>query len=303
MRSRDRTGGFTLIELLVVIAIIGVLIALLLPAVQKVREAANRIKCANNLKQLALACLNYDNTCGVLPPATIGPPSGSADYATWAVLILPYIEQENLYRMWALPRTYAQQDPAVVRSPVGLFFCPTRGAARVSSLGDESQYGLAADYLGCAGYGTGSDTSDPAHRGVIIDASSVIVNGDWVSAQGRVSVANIPDGTSNTFMLGEKHITRDAFFRVLDYGDGSVYDHYWGRYSTRVAGPVNPLRGPFDNCGGDPSQCFRGFGSWHASLCQFAFVDGHVQGVSIGIDPNVLYLLAVRDDGMPIPPY
>jgi prepilin-type N-terminal cleavage/methylation domain-containing protein/prepilin-type processing-associated H-X9-DG protein len=304
MRSRHRTTGFTLIELLVVIAIIGILIALLLPAVQKVREAANRMQCANNLKQLALACLNYNNTYGVLPPATIGPPSGTADYATWAVLILPYVEQDNLYRQWSLPLTYAKQAPAMVRSPVNLFFCPSRSQPRVSARGQASQYGLAADYVGCGGSGVGSDTSDPAHRGVIIDASNVVVvSGQWVSCQGRVSLSTIPDGTSNTFMLGEKHITLGAFFQTLDYGDGSVYDHYWGRYSTRCAGPADPLHGQFDDCGGAPSQCYRGFGSWHAGLCQFAFADGHVQGVNNATDPNVLYLLAVRDDGMPIPSY
>src|SRR5918912_3508 len=95
-RARRRArGAFTLIELLVVIAIIGVLIGLLLPAVQKVREAASRIQCANNLKQMALACHTFHDANNAIPPVDM-----ADNYATWAVYILPYIEQDNLFRLW-----------------------------------------------------------------------------------------------------------------------------------------------------------------------------------------------------------
>src|SRR6188474_719745 len=105
MRMRSRRA-FTLIELLVVIAIIGILIALLLPAVQQAREAARRSQCQNNLKQIALAIHNFEDSKKTLPSSRLGP-----QHATWFVQILPYMEQSNLYAMWDLTQTYYMQQP------------------------------------------------------------------------------------------------------------------------------------------------------------------------------------------------
>ena len=129
--------AFTLIELLVVIAIIGILIALLLPAVQKVREAANRSRCANNLKQLALGCHNYQDAFSCLPPSRIARDA----YATWPVLIMPYIEQDNIFKLWDIHEGYAptprQPNDGARKSLVKTFFCPSRREPMLDVLGQD----------------------------------------------------------------------------------------------------------------------------------------------------------------------
>jgi prepilin-type N-terminal cleavage/methylation domain-containing protein len=114
-------SGFTLVELLVVISIIALLIGLLLPAVQRVREAANRISCANNLHQIGLAFQQYHNDYNTLPPAQLD--NGGA---TWAVMILPYLEQGNLYNQWDLKKSYFQQTTVARVTSVPNYFCPSR---------------------------------------------------------------------------------------------------------------------------------------------------------------------------------
>jgi len=132
MRKVGNSMGFTLVELLVVIAIIGVLVAMLLPAVQSVREAARRTKCMNNLRQIGLATINFHDANSAFPPARTtssnqvfflfartGPDS-------WLVRILPFIEQNNLYQHWDLTKKYKFQKEVATSTPVGAFLCPSR---------------------------------------------------------------------------------------------------------------------------------------------------------------------------------
>jgi prepilin-type N-terminal cleavage/methylation domain-containing protein len=143
--SPRRRLGFTLLELLVVIAIIGMLIGLTMPAVQKVRESANRVSCGNNLHQLSLAMRHYELIYDSLPPRAFSDEAG----ASWAVLIMPYMEQEPLYNRWDLSKSYYDQNYDARQNSVPNYFCPSRRTASSAGLsvsGDQR-------WLGCQNFG------------------------------------------------------------------------------------------------------------------------------------------------------
>ena len=146
-QKRSRTA-FTLVELLVVIAIIGILIGMLLPAVQMVRESARRTTCSNNIRQIGLSVQMYHGIHKQIPP------SRPADnFLTWPVLLLPHLEQTNLYDRFDIKATYALQDPVAIETSVPVYLCPSRRAGKVLSLFESSgsPVGSVADYAGNAG--------------------------------------------------------------------------------------------------------------------------------------------------------
>ncbi len=304
-RARD---GFTLIELLVVIAIIAILIALLVPAVQKVRESASRTQCQNNLKQMGLAIHNYFDVNKRLPPSRVGP-----QHATWFVVILPYMEQAPLYNQWNLSATYYEQSPAVQNALVPQYICPTRrGAAmpstqyEISSTGypDSNLHpGTQGDYACNGGQFYNAIVDHPLCQGAMCYANwTVNANDQVTSTQSQTKLLDITDGTSQTFLVGEKHS-----FQAMwgdsgpTWGEGAIWNGDFPRNFSRIAGPThwNLGQGPTDNAG--PFHCK--FGSWHPGVCQFLFADGHVTALSNTLDMITLQLLAVRNDGQVIPNY
>ncbi len=202
--------GFTLIELLVVIAIIGVLIALLLPAVQKVREAANRSRCQNNLKQLGLALHNYHDTQGCFPPGmTSSVPNISDADATGFTFILPYLEQDNTHKQYNFNVPwFAQPNYAAVGIQVKMFFCPSNRESGLLDLKPhEQEWGVplppvaaGCDYAFCRG----------ANAALIIDWHKTLVpvrgpfgiRKPWETKSG-VRIGEMTDGSSTTIAMGD----------------------------------------------------------------------------------------------------
>jgi prepilin-type N-terminal cleavage/methylation domain-containing protein/prepilin-type processing-associated H-X9-DG protein len=301
-----RRTAFTLIELLVVIAIIAVLIGLLLPAFQKVREAAARTQCTNNLKQMGLAIHNYHGVNSNLPPSRVGP-----QHATWFVVILPYMEQNNLYMQWNLANNYYEQSTEVQNAFVKQYVCPTRRSSpmpsteyEISSIGvPDSQLhpGTQGDYACNGGQFYNSIVDNPQCRGAMCSANSQINGSDQVTtSKSQTALTDITDGTSQTFLVGEKHSVRSMWGESgPTWGEGAIWNGDFPRNFCRIAGQTlwNLGQGPTDNAG--PFHCK--FGSWHPGICQFLFADGHVGSLSNSTDMTTLQILACRNDGLVVP--
>jgi prepilin-type N-terminal cleavage/methylation domain-containing protein/prepilin-type processing-associated H-X9-DG protein len=297
-RSKRARPAFTLIELLVVIAIIGVLIALLLPAVQRAREAANRVACANHLKQIGLAFHMHDSIRGWLPDAGGGwwkprskGPDGvplTAPYQDWgwAYQILPYIEQQNL---WAEP---VDTDVAAVAVP--LYFCPSRRAP-VSLPGIQS--GMpdgprgAIDYAACAGtdgnFGFGDDGG---RTGMVVHRN----DGSISNPSPPVSLANVPDGTSNTLMVGERNYNLAHFGESWQWDENNGYiDGYdWDTIRWGYQPPAPDRH--------DDSYYDHRFGSSHPTGFNALFGDGAVRFVRYGVPLDMWQRVCNREDGLPV---
>ncbi|MBX3401620.1 MAG: DUF1559 domain-containing protein [Gemmataceae bacterium] len=305
MTRQPRRKGFTLIELLVVIAIIAVLIGLLLPAVQKVRDAAARASCANNLKQIGLASHNYHDTNGYIVPSWLGGNQLDPDgWATWGVLLLPQIEQDNIYRLWNLNHPASAQVPAAYQTQVSTYLCPGRPAAVLSTGDFVPAGGALTDYA--ASFGTAANGSNSL--GAVIPTANMGASVNLTTtpptllpnrSRGQLNMLSITDGTSNTFLFGEKHIRPNSLRGKNE--DRSIFG---GQTNSvrRMAGiesaaNVRPLMPPNAQ---STALANTAFGGPHAGVTQFVFVDGSVKAVRLTTDLDTLGRLSVRNDGLVI---
>lgn len=324
-------SGFTLVELLVVIAILGLLAALLMPAIQSAREAARSADCKNRLRQLAMAAHMHHDQLGYFPPARYeSRPDAAlqekcgAETPTWLVRVLPYIEQVNLGEQWDLSEPW-HQHPEEVRTAVpDIFLCPSRRAGtrpvgtrnlRTSTSSgsgtlpcgcpewprpvemDLEVTGALSDYAGNHGDLTPGAVGEPTDfyfggngTGAIISVRPTCKAGQAIGPRDLVRMASVSDGTSSTFLLGEKFVPQHGVGQFPE--DSPAYDGDHLPASSRLAGPgLRLANGPNDLL----ADMFS-FGSWHRAGVYFALVDGSVRLFHPQTDTKLLGSLANRHD-------
>ncbi len=311
---RQRRAGFTLIELLVVIAIIGILIALLLPAVQKVREAANRAKCSNNLKQIGLGMFNHESTYGRFPTGGwgwywVGQPGLGTDRnqpGGWIYCLLPFVEQDAVANIGSgLPYDSAEMMAANdqrMQIPLAVFNCPSRRTggpypggstgyinANVPTLRARSDYAANAGD-GSTAYGDewqagpGSWATARSNTYAWPDASQFT---GVIFVRSEVRIKDLTAGTSNIFLVGEKYLNPDGYENGGDLGDNECM--YVGMdddisRETKQAAPAG-YRNPHPDKSGVADTL--SFGSAHPGGVNMLYCDGSVHHVAYSVDAAV----------------
>ncbi|HMO35728.1 MAG TPA: DUF1559 domain-containing protein [Gemmatales bacterium] len=281
-----RPRAFTLIELLVVIAIIVLLMALLLPAVQKVRESMNKMMCANNLRQIVLAAHHYHLDYGALPPVlTDG--GKNFGYTSAFTLILLYVEQDAIAKSYRadLPPTSSPNDELANR-PLKILLCPTMEPPSIPSHPAYASYGFCVGKQFAWGHVT---PGSPPHDGTMIPVN-----------QGKVRLTDITDGISNTFIAGEMHYNvKDYFFTSGPHAGAprlgnTNWVYGYPSYSFGTAGvPYNKKThtGPISQSG------IAAFRSEHAAGANFAFGDGSVRSLAYTVENQIYQALSTRRGG------
>ena len=309
MRTRFRPKGFTLIELLVVIAIVAILIGLLLPAVQKVRAAAARIKCANNMKQIGLAAHNYHDTEGKFPYAVMyfQPGESAASYVSGWILLLPHLEQDNVAKKWnpKLPRNNAS-DPdgdghsnfTLQQLHIPTYTCPSMSppsGTNGGSLGTAPETRAPSSYMWSSGTQTCYDatygTPNTATEGVILPIRNKAYSADPAQrdsgGNSPVRMTDVGDGTSNTFLAGECDFKPAG----VPSTSGPVWAYGYFYNWTGTNGGLNRRDGSY---AGAANGTFR---SEHTGGAFFLMTDGSAQFIRDSIDGPTYAGLGTRNGG------
>ncbi len=297
-------GGFTLIELLVVIAIIGILIALLLPAVQAAREAARTMHCSSNLKQIGMALHNYHEAKGSFPPGGIteGSCCGTPSGICWSISILPYLEHEDLYERYdSTAYNEAPVNAYVRQARVAPYMCPSEEEIQEldyphSGPGSGLLYRRGSYRAMTGRNGNGKwDEEDcsnlpRAWRGIMHHIGSPRNRDLWTER-----VADVKDGLSNTLMVGESATYTQANRRTF-------WAYTYTSYCLSAAIPDSAIllvdvRKCWEIRGEGDNHCKRGWGSYHPEGLNFVAGDGSVHFISRQIDMNLFCALATIDNG------
>jgi prepilin-type N-terminal cleavage/methylation domain-containing protein len=287
--KRRKPTGFTLIELLVVIAIIGVLIALLLPAVQAAREAGRRTQCVNSMKQMGLAVHNFHDTYNKLPtggkwPWSVDKQQGPDYGSGWPVQILPFLEQKALHDL-----------PHATRQVTGLpiWFCPSR---RKPTFYSASPFSALMDYAS-ATPADSPNSWDQFWYGRIFSDDNTMLTQPLPNYRGMIvrwpqstTFASSTDGLTNTLMLGEKWLDKRNYSNG-DWHDDAGWTDGWDPDIIRYTG-FQPIPDSF----GAPNSGYQ-FGSAHPAGINYAMGDGSVHHIRFGIDLTTFNQLGLRNDG------
>ena len=323
LSSRSRLG-FTLVELLVVIAIIGILVALLLPAIQAAREAGRRASCQNKLKQLSTGLHNFHDTNGTFPPGAEGAvlpfpnPSGNTTTilgTSWIVHVLPFIEQKGVYDLYRFDLAYnSVQNGTLGRTVLDTLKCPSGfDPRRYVDPNTNMTNNVSTQYFGVMGPG------GPTDNFTIVTGTTTYTyrvgssggNGAWsghgllshytddpastsISKFRKTRIADVLDGTTNTLMLGEISLN-------LPSTVGNQY-RSWVRGNNGGSGTTKNVRYPINSTYYNGSNNFNeiSFGSHHPNGCQFALADASVKFVKQSIDLQTYIMAASINTNEPI---